>query len=312
LERPSNAALIPLAEGVRGAREKGSALAPSGPYARALSRLLRDKAAVFAAALLATVCLAAVLAPVLSPYDPNEVDLALRNLAPSFSHWCGTDALGRDVFVRILLGLRVSLVAGILPSLGAMALGALLGVSAGYLEGAPGFCIMRLCDAALAFPSLLLAMALMYALGSGLTNICIAIVLTGWTAAARVAMAQTLSLKQREFVLAARAMGLTSSVIVARHIVPNCLPALIALYGVAIPEAILFEAGLSFLGIGAQPPDTSLGLLASEGKRYLFSAPWISIAPGAAILCLTLAFNVLGDALGRALDPKKPKSLERP
>ena len=308
-----------LTEGVRGAscppagrgsRGKGGALppgssSPSGPYARALAGLARDRVAMAAAVVVVAVCLAALAAPWISPYDPNAVDLVLRNLEPGWSHWCGTDALGRDVLTRILFGLRVSLIAGILPSFAAMVLGALLGVTAGYLEGAAGFCIMRLCDAAMAFPSLLLAMGLMYALGSGLSNICLAIVLTCWTAAARVARAQTLSLKQREFVLAAKAMGLPARAVAARHILPNCLPALVALWGVGIPEAILFEAGLSFLGIGAQPPDTSLGLMAAEGKRYLFSAPWISIAPGAAILGLTLAFNFLGDGLRDALDPKR-------
>ncbi|MBF0514781.1 MAG: ABC transporter permease [Desulfovibrionaceae bacterium] len=274
-----------------------------------MAALARDRVATAAALAVAAVCLGALCAPWISPYDPNAVDLALRNLAPGWSHWCGADALGRDVLTRILYGLRVSLIAGILPSLGAMILGALLGVAAGYLEGAAGFCIMRLCDAAMAFPSLLLAMGLMYALGSGLSNICLAIVLTCWTAAARVARARTLSLKQRDFVLAAKAMGLPARAVALRHILPNCLPALVALWGVGIPEAILFEAGLSFLGLGAQPPDTSLGLMAAEGKRYLFSAPWISIAPGAAILGLTLAFNFLGDGLSEALDPK---SAERP
>ncbi|HOO62355.1 MAG TPA: ABC transporter permease [Synergistaceae bacterium] len=245
----------------------------------------------------------ALAAPVITPYDPYEVDLDNSLLAPSWSHWFGTDMFGRDLLTRVIYGARISLVIGLVPSFFAMFIGAVLGIVAGYYGGWTDFWIMRLADMVLAFPSLLLAMCFMYTLGATLFNIFIALSLVGWAGTARVVRSQTLSFKEKEFVEAARAIGVKRRVIMLRHIFPNCLPALMVLFTLRIPQAIMSEASLSFLGVGAQPPTPSWGLLVSRGKEFLFSAPWVAILPGVAILLTVLAFNFMGDGLRDAIDP---------
>ncbi len=184
-----------------------------------------------------------------------------------------------------------------------MVIGTILGLMAGFLGKKVDFVIMRLADIMLAFPSLLLAMVVMYTLGSSLVNIFIALSVVSWAGTARVVRSQTLSLKEKEFVEAARSIGVKKSVIMLRHILPNCLPSLIVLFTMNIPGSILSESSLSFLGIGAQPPTSSWGLMVVNGKQWLFSEPWIAIAPGVAILIIVLAFNFLGDGLRDAIDP---------
>jgi len=245
----------------------------------------------------------ALAAPVITPYDPYEVDLDNSLLAPSWSHWFGTDMFGRDLLTRVIYGARISLVIGLVPSFFAMFIGAVLDIVAGYYGGWTDFWIMRLADMVLAFPSLLLAMCFMYTLGATLFNIFIALSLVGWAGTARVVRSQTLSFKEKEFVEAARAIGVKRRVIMLRHIFPNCLPALMVLFTLRIPQAIMSEASLSFLGVGAQPPTPSWGLLVSRGKEFLFSAPWVAILPGVAILLTVLAFNFMGDGLRDAIDP---------
>lgn len=263
----------------------------------------RNRLAMAGAVIVIALVLMAVLAPVLSPYDPYMIDLDVMTQAPSRAHWLGTDQFGRDLLTRILYGTRISLVIGIVPTLLSMSIGTTLGLAGGYYGGKVDMVIMRLCDIVLAFPSLLLAMAIMYTLGATLLNIFIALAAVGWAGTARVVRSQVLSLREKEFVEAARAVGVRSRVIMARHILPNCLPALIVLFTLGIPGAILSEASLSFLGVGAQPPTPSWGLIITSGKEFLFSAPWIAISPGVFILVTVLAFNFMGDGLRDALDP---------
>lgn len=263
----------------------------------------QNKLAAFSAVVIVLIILAAVFAPLVAPYDHLEQSLADRLQDPSMAHLLGTDELGRDVLSRIIFGARISLTIGLVPTLISMAIGTVLGMAAGFYGGKVDFVIMRLADVMLAFPSLLLAMVVMYTMGGGLINIFIALSLINWASTARVVRAQTLSLKEKEYVEAARSIGVKKWTIMFRHILPNCLPSLIVLFTLNIPSAILSEASLSFLGVGAQPPSASWGLMVVRGKKYLFSEPWLCIAPSVAIMIVVLAFNFLGDGLRDVLDP---------
>lgn len=245
----------------------------------------------------------AVFAPVFAPHDPYLVDLHVRLQGPTAEHLLGTDMYGRDMLSRIIYGARISLVIGLIPTTISILIGTILGMVAGFYGKRTDYIIMRLADVVLAFPSLLLAMVVMYTLGATLLNIFIALSIVGWAGTARVVRSQTLSLVQKEFVESARAIGVKNWVIIIRHIFPNCVPSLLVLFTMGIPGAILSEASLSFLGVGAQPPTPSWGLMASSGKEFMFSAPWIATAPGIAILVIVLAFNFLGDGIRDALDP---------
>lgn len=269
-----------------------------------LVRMARqNKLAVFSFFVIVLIIFCAVFAPLVAPYDPYAQSLKLRLSAPSAAHLLGTDELGRDVLSRVIYGTRISLVIGLVPTLISMAIGTLLGLLAGYYGGRVDFIIMRLADIMLAFPSLLLAMVVMYTMGGGLVNIFIALSLVNWAGTARIVRAETLSLKEKEYVEAARSIGVKDMVIMARHILPNCLPSLIVLFTLNIPSAILSESSLSFLGVGAQPPSASWGLMVVKGKKYLFTEPWLSIAPSIAIMIIVLAFNFLGDGLRDVMDP---------
>ena len=285
-------------------REEDEAVAPPSSFLKDIATAYRrNRLAMVGAAVVLALFLMAILAPVMSPYDPYMIDLDVMTQAPSRAHWLGTDQFGRDLLTRILYGTRISLVIGIVPTMLSMTIGTTLGLIGGYHGGKVDAVIMRLCDIVLAFPSLLLAMVVMYTLGATLVNIFIALAAVGWAGTARVVRSQVLSLKEKEFVEAARAVGVRSGVIMARHILPNCLPALIVLFTLGIPGAILSEASLSFLGVGAQPPTPSWGLIITSGKEFLFSAPWIAISPGVFILITVLAFNFMGDGFRDALDP---------
>ncbi|MEK1872636.1 MULTISPECIES: ABC transporter permease [Rhizobium] len=239
----------------------------------------------------------------ISPHDPYRVALNEQFRPPSTTYWLGTDNFGRDLLTRILYGARISLVVGIVPSFISLMIGAVLGVVSGYYGGRVDFIIMRLADMMIAFPSLLLAMVVMYTLGANLFNIFIALSLVGWAGVARVVRAQTLAVKEKEFIEAARANGTKKVAIMVGHIFPNVVPTLIVLFSLSIPDAIMWESSLSFLGVGVQPPEASWGLLVAKGKEYLFSAPLVAIMPGVAILITVLAFNFVGDGLRDALDP---------
>lgn len=217
-----------------------------------LELLLHNKLAVFSAVVILIIALAAIFAPVVAPYSFEEIDPMARLSPPSATHILGTDELGRDVFSRLIYGSRLSLLVGILPTLVSMFIGVVLGLVSGYFGGKVDYVIMRLADIMLAFPSLLLAMVVMYTLGSSTINIFVALALINWASVARVVRSHTLSLKESEYVEAARSIGVSSGIIMLRHVLPNCVPSLIVLFTLNVPSAILSESSLSFLGIGAQ------------------------------------------------------------
>lgn len=268
-----------------------------------LQAFRRNRMAMVGLGFVLLLVLAAVFAPWISPHDPYRVALDDQLLPPSTTYWLGTDNFGRDVLTRILYGARVSLVVGIVPSIVSLLIGTVLGILSGYLGGRTDFVVMRLADMMIAFPSLLLAMVVMYTLGANLLNIFLALALVGWASVARVVRSQTLALREKEFIEAARANGTKRGTIMFRHIFPNVIPTLIVLFTLAIPEAIMWESSLSFLGVGVQPPGASWGLLVAKGKEYLFQNPTVAIAPGVAILLTVMAFNFIGDGLRDALDP---------
>ena len=262
-----------------------------------------NKLAVFSAVLIVVFILLALLAPVLTPYGLEEMDLMARLSPPSAKHLLGTDELGRDVLTRLLYGARVSLAVGIIPTIVSMVIGAFIGMISGYVGGMVDTVLMRLADVVLSFPSLLIAMVIMYTLGDGISSIFIALAVTNWASVARVIRSETLSLREAEYVEAARSMGVKDFTIIVRHVLPNCIPSLIVLFTLNVPSAILSESSLSFLGIGVQLPNSSWGLMVNLGRSYLYDAPWLSLVPSAAIMLVVLAFNFLGDGLRDVLDP---------
>ena len=272
-----------------------------------LRRLCRQNPlAVISAFVIVAVIILAACAPFLTPYREAQQDLLARLQKPSSAHIFGTDELGRDVFTRILYGARVSLVIGIIPPAISLVIGIVLGRAAGFFGGKVDYMIMRLADIMLSFPSLLLTMVLMYTMGRYANSIvCIfaALALAGWASVARVVRSQTLSLKEADYVEAARSIGVGKWKIMFRHILPNCIPSLIVLYTLNVPSCILSESTLSFLGIGVQPPAASWGLMVNQSKQFLFSMPWLALAPSVAIMIIVLAFNFLGDGLRDVLDP---------
>lgn len=269
-----------------------------------LRRMVRkNKLAAVSAVFLVLLVLAALFAPFLTPYDAVNGDISVRLSGPSRQHWLGTDEMGRDLLTRLLYGARISLAVGVVPTLISMVIGVALGIISGYAGGRTDYIIMRFADVMLAFPSLLLAMVIMYTLSGGVMNIFIALALVGWASVARVARSETIALKESEYIQAARSMDVKPGRIILRHILPNCLPALIVLFTLNIPSAILTESSLSFLGVGVQLPNSSWGLMVNMGRQFLYNAPWISLAPSAAIMLVVLACNFLGDGLRDALDP---------
>ena len=271
----------------------------------ALRRMIRaNKLSLVSLIVIFLLILFSFLAPWLTPYGEADMDLMHRLSPPSAEHLLGTDEAGRDVLTRLLYGSRVSLMVGIVPTLLSMVIGAVLGVTAGYLGGAVDSIIMRLTDIVLAFPSMLLAMVIMYTLGDGLFNVFLTLTLMNWGTVARIARAETLKLKTIDYVEAARSIGMSKGRIIMRHILPNCIPTLIVLFTLNVPSAILTESALSFLGLGIQPPSASWGLMVNTGRQYLFNAPWLSFAPSGAIMLAVLSFNFLGDGLRDAIDPR--------
>lgn len=273
-------------------------------FASAVKRLWREnKLAAASAVVILLFILAAILAPVLTPYTFDGMDLHNRLAPPSRAHLLGTDEAGRDVLTRMLYGSRVSLLVGIVPTVISMLAGAILGIIAGYNGGRTDAVIMRIADVMLAFPSMFLAMVIMYTLGDGMINIFLALALVNWASVARIVRAETLKLKETEFVEAARSIGVGKLVIMLRHIFPNCAPSLIVLFTLNIPSAILSESSLSFLSIGIKAPQASWGLMVNAGRQFLYSQPWLSLSPSVAIMVVVLAFNFLGDGLRDVLDP---------
>lgn len=273
-----------------------------------MRRMARDnKTAVLSFIVIVLMSLAAICAPLLTPYTEKQMDLMNRLSPPSAAHLLGTDEGGRDVLTRLLYGARVSLLIGVVPALLSLILGAALGVIAGYRGGLLDAIIMRIADVTLAFPSMLLAMVIMYALGGRIMNVFLTLTLMNWANVARVVRAQTMSLKNGEFAEAARVIGVSRARIMQRHILPNCLPTLLVLFTLNIPASILTESSLSFLGLGIQAPNASWGLMINMGRQYLYNAPWLCFVPGAAIMLTVLSFNFLGNGLLDVLDPRQKK-----
>ena len=282
--------------------------APAGadsPTRLALRQLTRRPAAVFGGAVLLTVLVLALLAPWLAPYDPLATSWSAVRKAPSAAHWFGTDEVGRDLLSRVIWGARASLSAGLVAVLIAVAVGLPLGMVAGYLGGWIDMVIGRLTDAMLAIPFLILAIALAAFLGPSLSNAMIAIGVTATPLFVRLARGQVLQARAEDWVEAARSVGNPRARILVRHILPNILPPVMVQATLTIASAIIAEASLSFLGLGQQPPAPSWGSMLNTAQRFLTQAPWMALFPGAAIFLTVLAFNLFGDALRDALDPRR-------
>ena len=259
------------------------------------------------AALLAVVAGGALLAPLLAPAPPAQLDLELRLQGPSRAHPLGLDELGRDILARLLYGARVSMAVGAAVVLLAGAVGTLVGLIAGYAGGRVDSALMRVVDVVLAFPGILLAIALVAVLGPALRHVVLALVVIGWVGYARLVRGQVLQLRELEYVAAARALGIPRRVIVLRHVLPNVLPTLFVQASLSMAGAILAEAGLSFLGLGIQPPTPSWGAMVNAGRGHLIEAPHLALFPGLAIFATVMALNFLGDALSERLDPRRAR-----
>ncbi len=271
-------------------------------------RLVQRRLAMVGLVIILATVLGAVFAPLLTPYDPNEqmfdgLTLEGAPLPPSGQFWLGTDLLGRDLATRILYGARTSLIIGIVANGAALLIGALVGVTAGYFRGWIGSILMRFTDLMMAFPALLLAICLAAILQPSLWIVALVIALVNWVQTARIIFTETSSLAEREFIDAERTIGAGTGRILFRHILPHLLPTLIVWGTLGISTTVLLEATLSYLGIGVQPPTASWGNIIFENQTYFQAAPWLVFFPGAAILALALAFNLVGDALRDILDP---------
>lgn len=275
------------------------------PLSRTLETLVRDRAALFGGVMVIVLALVALLAPWLAPHDPVQQDIAQALSPPGGEYPLGTDAMGRCLLSRLIYGARISLAVGLLAGGLAAGIGTLIGLVAGYYGGLVDELLMRLTDILMAFPNLVFILAVVGTLGPGLQNTIMALVVLGWLNFARVVRGTTLSLKENEFVLAARALGFSNLRIMGRHILPNVLGPVIVLATFDIPHTILAVAGLSFLGLGAQPPTPELGAMLNAGRTYMRTYPLIMIAPGIMITLTVLAFNLLGNGLRDALDPRR-------
>src|SRR5215471_173170 len=275
------------------------------PSRRALRRLLKRKGAVVGLIVIATFILLALFAPFVAPYDPVATSWSLVRKPPSALHLFGTDDLGRDVLARVIWGARASLLAGLVSVSIAITVAVPLGVVSGYLGGAIDGLVMRMVDAMLAIPFLILAIALAAFLGPSLTNAMIAIGVVQTPIFTRLTRGQVLAVKHEDYIEAARAVGNSHRRIMFRHILPNVLAPILVQATLAIAAAIIAEASLSFLGLGQQPPAPSWGSMLNTARQFLSQAPWMALWPGLAIFSLVLSFNLLGDGLRDALDPRR-------
>jgi peptide/nickel transport system permease protein len=277
-------------------------------------RLARSKLAGAALVVLGLVMLAAVFAPLIAPYDPAAQDLLVRLRPPAWtargdaSHLLGTDQLGRDVFSRLVYGARVSLLVGVAAALLAGVIGAVVGLVAGYLGGWPDRILMRVADVQLAFPSILLALAVVGFLGSGLWYVIIVLGFTGWVSYARVVRSEALSLRSRDYVTEARAIGVSDPTIMRRHLLPNVLASLATIATLHVAAAIVAEASLSYLGLGVPRSVVTWGGMLSDGQLYLGTSWWLAVFPGLALMLTVLAINLAGDVLRDLTDPKAYRS----
>jgi peptide/nickel transport system permease protein len=275
------------------------------PWRRALRQLVKRRAAMIGLAVVVFFILLAAAAPLVSPYDPLATNWATVRKAPTAAHPFGTDEIGRDVLARIIWGSRASLLAGLVSVMLALAVGVPIGLVSGYAGGALDATVMRIIDAMLAIPFLILAIALAAFLGPSLSNAMIAIGITQMPIFARLTRAQVLSVKHEDYIEAAHAIGNPQHRIVLRHILPNIVPPLLVQATLATAAAIIAEASLSFLGLGQQPPNPSWGSMLNTAKNFMAQARWMAIWPGLAIFSLVLSLNLFGDGLRDALDPRR-------
>jgi peptide/nickel transport system permease protein len=275
------------------------------PYARwVFRRVLRVRLAPLSLGIVLVAVLLAFLSPLVAPYDPTRTDLNAVLDAPGMTHLMGTDELGRDLLSRIIFGSRASLSAGVVSTSIALLIGTALGLVSGYFVGLLDLAVMRVMDALLAFPGLVLALAITAALGPSLVNVMLAIGIVGIPHFARLARGQVLTLRDLEYVISARSIGAGDRQILVSHIVPNMLTPIVVQASLSVAFAILTEASLSFLGLGVQPPTPSWGFMLNQGRDYIGQAPWLAVFPGVSIFLVVMAFNLLGDAIRDALDPR--------
>jgi peptide/nickel transport system permease protein len=274
------------------------------PRRKVLRRAARARLAPFGAAVMVLAVLAAIAAPLVAPYDPLAQDLSNTLARPGRAHVLGTDNVGRDVLSRVIWGTRVSLVAGLVSVALAVATGGLLGILAGYCGGRVDGLVMRLMDAVLSFPPLVLALALGAVLGAGLGGVLLALGVVYTPTFARLMRGQVLTITARDYVDAARALGAPGWRVAWRHVIPNAINPIIVQASLSVAFAILAEASLSFLGLGIQPPQASWGSMINAGRGYLQQAPWIVFGPGAALFVTVVGLNFVGDAVRDALDPR--------
>lgn len=264
----------------------------------------KNKVAVFSLGVVITLIFIAVFAPLLAPFDPNEQNLGIRLLKPSSTHWFGTDEFGRDILSRVIYGCRISLSVGIVSQIIASVIGYFMGVSAGYFGGKVDSVIIFIIQVFSSFPFLLFAITVMFVLGPGLINLYIALGLLAWASTARLVRGEVMRLKKSEYIAACIVSGGSSFRVIMKHLLPNCLPTMIVTITLGIPSAIMSEASLSFLGLGVQPPTASWGAMISAAQPYIRSHMYYSVICGLAIIITVFAFNMLGDGLRDALDPK--------
>lgn len=268
-------------------------------------KLLANPLTAIGMAVIVLLVAVALLAPWLATHDPLRQDLGAALQPPSSAHWFGTDEFGRDVYSRLVHGTRITLFIVTLVTVVVGPLGMAIGVVSGYFGGRVDVLCMRVADVFLSFPSLVLALAFVAALGPGLDHAVLAIALTAWPAIARLARAEAMTLRQADFIVAAQLQGASHLRVLWRHLAPLCLPSVLVRLTMNMASVVLTAAGLGFLGLGAQPPLPEWGSMISEGRRYMLDSWWTVAAPGAAILAVSMAFNLLGDGLNDALDPRQ-------
>jgi ABC-type dipeptide/oligopeptide/nickel transport system permease subunit len=256
------------------------------------------------ALLVGIVILMGLMAPWLGSYQPNTINMDDALRAPSVSHPFGTDMFGRDVATRVMYGARFSLEVGVVSRVIALLIGTVLGLLAGYYGRRTERWIMRLADITLAYPGLLLLIAVMAAVGPSKLSLFVSIGVVGWAGVARLVRAQVLTVKEREYILAIRSIGASDAIVIVRHVLPNVVTPIIVIFSMGLGASIMAESSLSFLGLGAQPPTASWGSMIASGIDYLRVAPWLSLAPGIVVTMTVLGFNLLGDALRDLSDPK--------
>lgn len=273
-------------------------------YSESFQRFCKNKVAVVAALILISLIVICFIAPLITSYDPEKQVLSERLLSPSLKHWWGTDQYGRDIFTRCVYGCRVSLSVGIISQLIATIIGYFMGVTAGYVGGKTDDTISFVMQVFSSFPFLLFAMALMYALGPGITNLYISLGLLSWASTAKLIRGQVMQLKSQEYIQACKVDGGSTLRIILKHLLPNCIPMLIVSITLGIPSAILSEASLSYLGLGVPSPKPSWGSMIAESQDFIRSNTYYSLFPGLCIIVTVMAFNMMGDGLRDALDPK--------